>query len=433
MNIPQLIVKKRQGGELETDEILAVIRGYTNGAIPDYQMSALLMAIFFRGMTQKELHAWAEAMINSGDRFDLSHIPGPKIDKHSTGGVGDKVSLSLGPLAAACGVYVPMISGRGLGHTGGTLDKLEAMGMDVRLDKARFRKVLEETGLVFGGQTEDICPADRKLYALRDVTGTVESVPLIASSIMSKKLAEGIGGLVLDIKVGRGAFMKDRREAALLARTMQRIGRSRGVRVKAVLTDMNQPLGRACGNGIEAVEAIAMLRGEGPADYREVVLHLTAWMVVLAGRAKTIRAARAMVEDKVRSGEALERLRRVVAAQGGDPTMVDHPEGLPLGEHRFDVKAGGKGRVQSLDALKIGLACVALGAGREKAEDSVDFGAGLYLHKKEGDRVSRGEALVTLYTSRRERLEEAASLVLQAYKLSSRAVRRRGRIILGEI
>jgi pyrimidine-nucleoside phosphorylase len=433
MNIPQLIVKKRRGRELGTDEILAVIDRYTNGTIPDYQMSALLMAVFFRGMTPRELHAWTEAMIGSGDRFDLSGIPGPKVDKHSTGGVGDKVSLSLGPLAAACGVYVPMISGRGLGHTGGTLDKLEAMGMDVRLDKARFLGVLEETGLVFGGQTEDICPADRKLYALRDVTGTVESVPLIASSIMSKKLAEGIGGLVLDIKVGRGAFMKDRKEAALLARTMQRIGGSRGVRVKAVLTDMNQPLGRACGNGIEAVEAIAMLRGEGPEDYREVVLHLVAWMVVLAGRAKTVRAGRAMAEDRVRSGEALDRLRRVVAAQGGDPTLVDHTDRLPLGEHRRDIKAGGNGWVRSLDALKIGLACVALGAGREKAEDAVDFGAGIFLHRKEGERVRKGEALATLYTSRPEKLDEASSLALEAYTLSSREVRKRGKIILGEI
>jgi pyrimidine-nucleoside phosphorylase len=433
MNVAQLIVRKRDGGRLSPEEIRALINGYTAGRIPDYQMSALLMAIFFKGLDHDELDVWAEAMIASGGRFRLDRIPGPKIDKHSTGGVGDKVSLSLGPLAAACGIFVPMISGRGLGHTGGTLDKLEAMGMNVRLDEKDFMRVLETTGLVFAGQTQDICPADRKMYALRDVTGTIESIPMICSSIMSKKLAEGIDGLVLDIKVGRGAFMKDRKKAAGLARMMKRIGEGRGVKVKAVLTAMDQPLGRACGNGIEAVEAIEMLKGKGPDDYREVVLHLTAWMVVLGGKARTVREARAMAEARVRSGEALERLRKVVEAQGGDVRAVDDTGKLPVGPHQATIVAPSTGWVKGLDAFKIGMACVGLGAGREKAEDSVDFGAGIYLHRKAGEKAVKGEPLATLYSSRKDRLEEAAALAASAYTMSRVRVRAATKIILEEI
>ena len=433
MNVPQLIVKKRDGGVLGADEIRGLIAGFTAGAIPEYQMASLLMAIYFRGMKDYELDAWTEAMIQSGSGMRFDEIAGPKIDKHSTGGVGDKVSLSLAPIAAACGVYVPMISGRGLGHTGGTLDKLESLGMNVQLDSGLFREVLKQTGLVFAGQTQDICPADRKLYSLRDVTGTVESIPLIASSIMSKKLAEGIDGLVLDIKVGKGAFMKDRQSAALLARTMQRIGEGRGVKVKAVLTAMNQPLGRACGNGVEAAEAIEMLQGKGPEDYREIVLHLAAWMLVLGGRASSVTQGRALCDEKIRSGEALDRMRRVVAAQGGDAAAVDDPARVPVGRYGADIRAQASGWVRSLDAYRIGVACVALGAGRVKADDIVDFGAGIILQRKTGDKVAQGEVLATLHTSSEERLEEGARLALQAYEISPGAVERPTKLILEEI
>lgn len=433
MNVPRLIIKKRNGGVLTKDEIQSFIRGFTSGSIPRYQMSSLLMAIYFIGMNDGELDAWADAMIKSGSSFDLKHLNGPKIDKHSTGGVGDKVSLSLAPLAAACGLFVPMISGRGLGHTGGTLDKLESIGMNVSLDRDTFQKVLKKTGLVFAGQTEDICPADRKLYALRDVTGTVESVPLIASSIMSKKLAEGIDGLVLDIKVGRGAFMKDEETAVLLAGKMRRIGEGRGVKVKAVLTAMDQPLGRACGNGIEAAEAIEMLKGGGPDDYRDVVLHLGAWMVVLGGKARDVEEAKDLCRQKIKSGEALERMRMVVRAQGGDVKAVEDTGRLPVGEHRLDIKATESGWVRSLDALKVGQASVELGAGRDRAEDDVDGGAGIYLHRKEGEKVKKDEVLATLYTSGRERLDGALRLAMGAYEISGERVEKKKRVILEEI
>jgi pyrimidine-nucleoside phosphorylase len=433
MNVPQLIIKKRDGGVLSTEEIRGLIEGFTAGTVPPYQVASLLMAVYFRGMKDYELDAWTEAMIRSGRSLNLEGLTGPKIDKHSTGGVGDKVSLSLAPIAAACGVCVPMISGRGLGHTGGTLDKLESLGMNVQLDGGSLRKVLEETGLVFAGQTQDICPADRKLYSLRDVTGTVESIPLIASSIMSKKLAEGIDGLVLDIKVGRGAFMKDRQSAALLARTMQRIGEGKGVKVKAILTAMDQPLGRACGNSVEVAEAIEMLQGKGPEDYRELVLHLTAWMLVLGGRATSVPQARAMCDEKIRSGEALERMRRVVAAQGGDSAAVDDRSRLPVGRYGADIKAPASGWVKNLDAYRIGLACVALGAGRVEADEKIDFGAGINLHRKTGDKVAQGEVLATLRTSSEGRLEEGARLALEAYEIGTAAAESPGSIILEEI
>ncbi len=433
MNVPQLIIKKRNNGVLTPEELRHVIEGFTDGSIPGYQISALLMAIYFRGMKEEELDAWTDAMIGSGGTINLDHLKGAKIDKHSTGGVGDKVSLALAPLVASCGVIVPMISGRGLGHTGGTLDKLESLGMDVTLSTGAFLDVLEKTGLVFAGQTENIVPADRKLYALRDVTGTVESVPLIASSIMSKKLAEGIEGLVLDIKVGEGAFMRDIEKARELAGTMIRIGEGRGVKVKAVMTAMDQPLGRACGNGIEAAEAIAMLYGKGPADFREVTLHLSAWMLVLGGAAAGIDEAKKICERKIASGEALERMKQVVALQGGDAAMVDDPALCPVGEFSTDIHAPAAGWVKGINARAVGYACIALGAGRVKAEDNVDFGAGIYLHKKTGERVDQGEKLATLYSSTREKLDEASTIALGAFETGDADPGARGAIILDEM
>ena len=433
MNVPQLIIKKRNNGVLAPEELKYIIKGFTDGSIPGYQVSALLMAVYFRGMKEEELDVWTDAMIDSGTTIDLDHLKGAKIDKHSTGGVGDKVSLALAPLAASCGVLVPMISGRGLGHTGGTLDKLESLGMDVTLGSEAFLGVLEKTGLVFAGQTEDIVPADRRLYALRDVTGTVESVPLIASSIMSKKLAEGIEGLVLDVKVGAGAFMRDIEKARELAGTMVRIGSGRGVKVKAVMTAMDQPLGRACGNGIEAAEAIDMLHGKGPEDFKEVTLHLTAWMLVLGGAAAGIDEARKMCEQKIESGEALERMKKVVALQGGDAAMVDDPARCPVGEFSADISAPAAGWVTAIDARAVGYACIALGAGRVKAGDSVDFGAGIYLHKKTGERVEKGERLATLYSSTREKLEEASAIALGAYETGDADPGAKDAVILDEM
>ena len=323
IDVPAIIRKKRDGEALDADEMRGLLEAYVDDDVPDYQISALLMAIFFRGMTERELDVWTDVMLHSGRVIDLSGIDGPKVDKHSTGGVGDKVSLVLAPLAAACGVYVPMISGRGLGHTGGTLDKLESIpGMNVQVDGPTYERIVREAGLVFAGQTEDLCPADRKLYALRDVTGTVESIPLIASSIMSKKLAEGIDALVLDVKVGKGAFMGTLDDARELARTMVRIGTGRGKKVKALISAMDAPLGRTAGNAIEVVESVELLRGEGPGDLRSVVVHLTAWMLVLGGVESDHGEALARCERALDSGEAFERMLRVVELQGGDPDSL---------------------------------------------------------------------------------------------------------------
>ena len=398
MRAYEIIKAKRDGRELPADAIRALVDGYVTGAIPDYQMAAFCMAVFFRGMSDAETGALTEAMLASGDVLDLSDVPGVKVDKHSTGGVGDKVSLALAPIAAACGVVVPMISGRGLGHTGGTLDKLESIpGFDVHLPVARFREVLASTGTCLVGQTERLAPADRRLYALRDVTATVESIPLIASSIMSKKLAEGIDALVLDVKVGSGAFMKRRDDAERLARALAGIGRGVGKRVVALLTNMNQPLGHAIGNALEVKEALDLLHGGGPADLREVTFALTAEMLVLGGRADTLDAARTRVAQAVRDGRALGKLRDVVEAQGGDPRAVDDPDRLPRAEAERVVQSPARGWVQAIDAEAIGLAAMALGAGRARVEDRVDHAVGVVVHKKVGDRVERGEPLCTVH------------------------------------
>jgi pyrimidine-nucleoside phosphorylase len=394
----ELIHRKREGGALTGAELGWLVRGYTAGEIPDAQLAAFCMAVFFRGMTPAEVLALTEAMLRSGDVLDLSAIPGAKVDKHSTGGVGDKVSLPLAALAVACGVRVPMISGRGLGHTGGTLDKLEAIpGFRVDLPVERFVELVGSVGAGLIGQTARLAPADRKLYALRDVTATVESIPLIAASIMSKKLAEGIDGLVLDVKVGRGAFMKTPAEARRLAETLVGIGRGAGKRVTALLTAMDQPLGLAIGNALEVAEATALLRGGGPADLREVTVALTAEMVLLAGRAPDLAAARDAVEGSIADGRGLDAWRRIVAAQGGDARVVDDPGLLPQAATRVEVASPAAGVVQAIDGEALGLSAMALGAGRARVEDRVDPAVGLVLRKKVGDPVARGEPLLVVH------------------------------------
>ena len=401
MRAYEIIHRKRDGQAIPAGEIAALIRGFTDGEIPDYQMAAFCMAVFFRGMDGAEVEALTRAMLESGDVLDLSAIPGCKVDKHSTGGVGDKISLPLAPLVAACGVRVPMVSGRGLGHTGGTLDKLESIpGFRVDLPVDRFRAQVAELGCCLIGQTARIAPADRRLYALRDVTATVESIPLIAGSIMSKKLAEGIDALVLDVKVGSGAFMKTLEDARRLATTLAGIGHGMGKRVSALLTDMSQPLGRAVGNALEVRESIELLRGGGPADARALTVELGAEMLLLGGVAATLAEARGAIEAAIADGRGLERFRRVVAAQGGDPAVVDDPSRLPSSTMLRDVLAPSAGVVETIDTEGVGLAAMALGAGRARVEDRIDPAAGIVVHKKLGDRVERGEPLCTLHGGR---------------------------------
>jgi pyrimidine-nucleoside phosphorylase len=404
-------------------DIAALVDGFTRGEIPDYQMAAFCMAVFFRGMDAGEVGALTEAMLRSGDVLDLSDIPGAKVDKHSTGGVGDKVSLALAPLAAACGVKVPMISGRGLGHTGGTLDKLEAIpGFRVDLPVERFRELVRDVGACLLGQTARLAPADRKLYALRDVTATVESIPLIAASIMSKKLAEGIDALVLDVKVGSGAFMKRLEDARTLAHTLAGIGRGMGKKVAALLTAMDQPLGRAVGNALEVVETIELLRGGGPPDLREVTVELVAEMLVLGGVAPDLPSARDAVGAAIADGRGLAKLEEIVRAQGGEAAAIRDPERLPRAPRTYEVRAPAAGRVVALDAEAVGLAAVALGAGRARLEDRVDPAVGLVVHHKVGDAVERGEPLCTVHEGdRSEPRDRITARLLQAWSIGPEA------------
>ena len=398
MRAYEVIRRKRDGQALPGGAIAALVDDYTQGRVPDYQLAAFCMAVFFRGLTAPELQELTSAMLRSGDVLDLSDVPGVKVDKHSTGGVGDKVSLALAPLAAACGVKVPMVSGRGLGHTGGTLDKLEAIpGFRVDLPVERFREILISTGACLIGQTARIAPADRKLYALRDLTATVESIPLIAASIMSKKLAEGIDALVLDVKVGSGAFMKTGEAARRLAETLAAIGRGMGKRVSAFLTDMDQPLGRAVGNALEVKEAVDLLRDEGPRDLREVTVELTAEMLVLAGAAPDREEARRKVVAAIGDGRGFLKFCEIAEAQGGNADALADPSLLPRAAATREVVAEEAGVVQALDAEAVGLAAMALGAGRSRLEDRVDPAAGLVIHKKVGDRVEVREPLATLH------------------------------------
>ena len=419
MRAYELIKAKRDGRVLEPDAIRAFIDQYTRGEIPDYQMSAMCMAVFFRGLNDVELAAWARAMLESGEVLDLSDTPGIKVDKHSTGGVGDKVSLSLAPLAAACGVPVPMISGRGLGHTGGTLDKLESIpGFKVDLSVADYRRLVREVGACLIGQTSTLAPADKKLYALRDVTATVDCIPLIASSIMSKKLAEGIDALVLDVKVGSGAFMKTTEDARVLARTMIGIGAQMGKKVRALLTDMDQPLGRAVGNALEVVEAVEMLRGRAAEDYTEVTLALTAEMLVLGGKAKNDAEARAKLAQVMKDGSAEKKLCEIVKAQGGDPAAITDLTKLPQARLRAPVAAARAGFVAAIHSEEIGLAAMSLGAGREKTDSIIDPAVGFMLEKKVGDAVKQGEPLVTVHYNDGAKLEAVKARVAAAYTIA---------------
>jgi pyrimidine-nucleoside phosphorylase len=414
-----VIRKKRDGGELLQNEIESLVNAYTRGDIPDYQVSAWLMAVVLRGMTRSETAALTDAMLRSGEVLDLSSLPGKKVDKHSTGGVGDKTSLVLAPLAAAAGVVVPMISGRGLGHTGGTLDKLEAIpGFNVNLPVAQFRRVLETCGCCMIGQTAEIAPADRKLYALRDVTGTVESPYLICASIMSKKLAEGIDALVLDVKTGSGAFMKSEKDAAFLAELMVETGVRMEKQVVALITDMDQPLGNMIGNSLEVVEVVEVLRGQGPEDLRQLCLELAGWMLHLGGVSDTVKEGKEQSEKLVVSGKALDRFRQMVELQGGDPRAVDDPKKLPQAQHTTTVSSPKNGYVASLQCEQIGTACVILGGGRERKEESVDPAVGIVLHKKVGDAVTAGEPLATIYYNAETRADRARQLLEESYQIS---------------
>ena len=417
-----VIRKKRDGTELSRAEIESVVNAYTKGDIPDYQVSAWLMAVVLRGMTRPETAALTDAMLHSVEVLDLSSLPARKVDKHSTGGVGDKTSLVLAPLAAAAGVVVPMISGRGLGHTGGTLDKVEAIqGFNVNLPVADFRRVLAVCGCAMIGQTAEIAPADRKLYALRDVTGTVESPYLICASIMSKKLAEGIDALVLDVKTGSGAFMKNEKDAAFLAELMVETGERMSKQVVALITDMDQPLGKMIGNALEVAEVIDVLRGAGPEDLRELCLELGGWMLHLGGASKTVADGKQHSAQLISSGKALEKFRRMVELQGGDPHSVDDTKKLPKARHTTELAAGKDGYVLSMQCEQIGTACVILGGGRERKEDAVDPSVGIVLHKKVGDRVARGEPLATIHYNADERAERATQLIMESCHISDTA------------
>jgi len=428
--VPELIVRKREGERLGEQEIRDLVAGFMDGSVADYQMSALAMAVYFQGMDFDETVAMTLAMRDSGKVVSLEQVDAPKVDKHSTGGVGDKVSICLAPIVAACGVAVPMMSGRGLGHTGGTLDKLEAIpGFRVDLSVREFRAQLRRIGCALIGQTGDLAPADKRLYALRDVTGTVESIPLITSSILSKKLAEGIDALVLDVKVGRGAFMKTEADARELARCLVRVGTLAGKRVSALLTDMNTPIGYTIGNALETTEALEILHGEGPDDLRELTYELAAEMLRAAGVVKTKSQARRRIEQEVADGAALEKMREIVEAQGGDPRVVDAPDQLAVARHRTTITAATDGYVTDLEPLELGYASMGLGAGRSRAEDAVDPGAGIRLHVQLGDRVRKGDGLATLYTSERARLRVATDRVTSAFRIGKRRPPVRNRLI----
>lgn len=403
MRMVDLIEKKRDGKALSQAEIQYIIANYTNETIPDYQMSALLMAIYYEDMTDEEITQLTLAMAHSGEVIDLSSIEGIKVDKHSTGGVGDTTTLVLAPLVAAVGVPVAKMSGRGLGFTGGTLDKLESIpGFQIEIADEDFIRIVNESKVAVIGQSGDLAPADKKLYALRDVTATVSSIPLIASSIMSKKIAAGADAIVLDVTTGEGAFMKDLTQAKRLAETMVRIGKLAKRQVMAVVSDMSQPLGEAVGNGLEVVEAIETLQGNGPADLLEMCYILGAQMVVLAKRAENLTEARELLEEALTSGRALEKFKEMITNQGGDASVVDQPERLVTAKYQIELPAKEAGVVTKLVANEIGVAAMLLGAGRQTKEDTINYGVGLKLHKKIGDAVAVGESLVTIYADSKE-------------------------------
>src|SRR5882757_6995695 len=420
MRAVDLIRRKRDSGELTREEIEQFIAAYTAGDIPDYQMSAWLMAVVIRGMSRPEIAALTEAMLRSGSILDFSDLPGRKVDKHSTGGVGDKTSLVIAPIVAAGGLKVPMISGRGLGHSGGTLDKLESIpGFNVNLSLSEFRRVLETCGCALIGQTAEIAPADKKIYALRDVTGTVESPALICASIMSKKLAEGIDALVLDVKTGSGAFMKKIEDAANLAELLVETGKRMGKNVVALLTDMNQPLGRKAGNAMEVAESIEVLSGAGPADLRELCLELAAWMFFLGERVKTVEEGKKLSTDLIVSGHAREKFREIVGLQGGDAAVIDDPRRLAHARQTLDVTSPTDGFIAATQCEQLGVAFLVLGGGREKKDDKIDPAVGLEFHKRIGDAVERSEPLCTLHYNADARLSEARRWVETAYQIAT--------------
>ncbi|MGR2788837.1 pyrimidine-nucleoside phosphorylase [Bacillus subtilis] len=421
MRMVDIIIKKQNGKELTTEEIQFFVNGYTDGSIPDYQASALAMAIFFQDMSDRERADLTMAMVNSGETIDLSAIEGIKVDKHSTGGVGDTTTLVLAPLVAALDVPVAKMSGRGLGHTGGTIDKLEAIdGFHVELTKDEFIKLVNRDKVAVIGQSGNLTPADKKLYALRDVTGTVNSIPLIASSIMSKKIAAGADAIVLDVKTGAGAFMKTEEDAAELAKAMVRIGNNVGRQTMAVISDMSQPLGFAIGNALEVKEAIDTLKGEGPEDLHELVLTLGSQMVVLAKKADTLDEARAKLEEVMKNGKALEKFKDFLKNQGGDSSIVDDPSKLPQAAYQIDVPAKEAGVVSEIVANEIGVAAMLLGAGRATKEDEIDLAVGIMLRKKVGDKVEKGEPLVTLYANR-ENVDEVIAKVYDNIRIAAEA------------
>lgn len=418
MRMIDIIEKKRDGYELTTEEIQFFIKGYTDGTIPDYQASALLMAIYFQGMNHRERKDLTMAMVHSGDQVDLSKIEGIKVDKHSTGGVGDTTTLVLGPLVASVGVPIAKMSGRGLGHTGGTIDKLESFpGFHVELTKDEFIQLVNEQKIAVVGQSGNLTPADKKLYALRDVTGTVNSIPLIASSIMSKKIAAGADCIVLDVKVGSGAFMKNVADAKELAETMVEIGNSVGRKTMAVISDMDQPLGFAIGNALEVKEAIATLKGTGPQDLTELCLTLGSQMVYLAKKAESVDEARQMLISAIQSGKALEKMKSFITSQGGDATCIDDLEKLPQAKYKIELPAKASGWIEKMMADKIGLAAMQLGAGRETKESKIDLAVGIVLNKKVGDPIEQGESILTIY-SNSENIEEVKNLLYHSIKIS---------------
>ena len=419
-NPVEIIRSKRDGGSHSAEEIANFIAQFSAGAVADYQMSAWLMAVFAHGMTDRETVALTEAMLHSGKVLRLPTVKGAKIDKHSTGGVGDKISICLAPLVAACGVSVPMISGRGLGHTGGTLDKLQAIpGYRVELSPARFERVVRDVGASMIGQSAELAPADRRIYALRDVTATVECVPLIVASILSKKLAEGIDGLVLDVKVGQGAFMKDLKSARTLAQALVRVGTAAGKRMVALLTAMDAPIGRTIGNGLETREAIEILRNSGPADTRELTLTLGAEMLLLGKAERSVKSARARLERALADGSAFERFLRMVRAHGGDARFVEHPERLANAKAKLAVLARRSGYVSECDAYALGMSGIALGAGRTRADQAVDPSAGIELCVQRGERISRGEQLAVIHARTKAVAEREVTRVQQAFRIAN--------------
>lgn len=423
LRMVDLIEKKRDGNELTKEEIQFIIKGYTDVSIPDYQVSSLLMAIYFQGMTETERANLTMAMVESGNQIDLSSIEGIKVDKHSTGGVGDTTTLVLGPLVAAVGVPVAKMSGRGLGHTGGTVDKLESVaGFHVEIKNDEFVELVNKNKLAVIGQSGNLTPADKKLYALRDVTATVNSIPLIASSIMSKKIAAGADAIVLDVKTGAGAFMKSLEESRELAKAMVGIGNDVGRKTMAIISDMSQPLGYAIGNALEVKEAIDTLKGEGPKDLTELCLTLGSYMVYLAEKAQSLEQARNLLEAAIRDGSALRKMKQFLSSQGGDGSMVDNPSKLPQAAYTFELPAGDEGYVAEIVADAVGTIAMLLGAGRATKDSKIDLAVGLVLRKKIGDKVEKGESLVTIYSNFKN-VDDIKEKLYQNIKLSANEVK----------